>query len=91
MTKIAKEAMVVAMTTMNVSLPAGLKAFVDEQVSEGHYSSTSEYIRDLIRRDQERARLRESLLAGGSSEAAVAVDGSYFDELRARTRASQGG
>lgn len=91
MTRIAKADTVVVMTTMNVSLSEGLKAFVDEQVAERHYSSTSEYIRDLIRRDQERARLRESLLAGGSSEAAVAVDGGYFDELRTRARAAQDG
>lgn len=89
MTKIANQAMVVCMTTMNVSLSEGLKAFVDERVAERHYSSTSEYIRDLIRRDQDRVRLREMLTAGGSSEAAVEVDDDYFDELRARARESQ--
>ena len=89
MTRIANLDTVASMTTMNVSLSEGLKAFVDEQVAERHYSSTSEYIRDLIRRDQDRVRLREMLTDGGSSEAAVEVDDGYLDELRARARASQ--
>ena len=42
------------MTTMNVSLPDSLKTFVDEQVAQRGYGSSSEYVRDLIRRDQER-------------------------------------
>lgn len=41
---------------MNVSLPDELKLFVDERVGSG-YGSTSEYIRDLIRRDREREQL----------------------------------
>ena len=45
------------MATMNISLPDDLKAFVDAQVAEHAYGSTSEYLRDLIRkqRDVERA------------------------------------
>jgi len=43
------------MATMNVSLPDAMKAWVDVQSSSGRYSNTSDYIRDLIRRDQERA------------------------------------
>ena len=42
------------MTTMNVSLPSELKSYVDEQVGDGGYGSTSEYVRDLIRRDKDR-------------------------------------
>ncbi len=91
MTKIAKMANVACMTTMNVSLPDGLKAFVDEQVAEQHYGSTSEYIRDLIRRDQDRARLRGLLLAGASSEPAGEADAAYFDDLRARAGESRDG
>jgi antitoxin ParD1/3/4 len=40
------------MTTMNVSLPKTLKDFVDNQVHNRGYSTSSEYIRDLIRNDQ---------------------------------------
>lgn len=43
------------MAQMNVSLPEGLKAWAEARVAEGRYSSTSDYIRDLMRRDQEDA------------------------------------
>jgi antitoxin ParD1/3/4 len=74
------------MTTMNISLPEPLKDFVDEQVERGAYSSTSEYVRELIRRDHDRSRLRGLLLAGAESPADVAVDDAFFAELRDRAR-----
>ncbi len=40
---------------MNVSIPDALKSWAEHRVAEGRYSSTSDYVRDLIRRDQERA------------------------------------
>lgn len=43
------------MAQMNVSVPDGLKAWAEARVAEGRYSSTSDYVRDLMRRDQERA------------------------------------
>ena len=58
------------MTTMNISLPDSLKAFVDEQVSQRGFGTSSEYVRELIRREQDRQHLRGLLLAGGASEAA---------------------
>jgi antitoxin ParD1/3/4 len=76
------------MSTMNVSLPAELRAFVDEQVDDGRYGSTSEYVRDLIRRDQDRQRLRNLLLDGASSPPGPNADPAYFAELRSRIRAS---
>jgi antitoxin ParD1/3/4 len=42
------------METMNIALPPAMKDFVQEQVDQGGYSSASEYIRRLIREDQER-------------------------------------
>ena len=57
------------MGTMNISLPDSLRAFVDDQVSRGGYGTSSEYIRELIRKDQDRQRLRELLLAGPASPA----------------------
>ncbi|MFM9977771.1 MAG: type II toxin-antitoxin system ParD family antitoxin [Sphingomonadaceae bacterium] len=44
------------MAQMNISLPEGLKAWTESRVAEGDYSSTSDYIRDLVRRDREAAR-----------------------------------
>ncbi len=72
------------MSTMNISLPEGLKSFVDQQVSERGYATSSEYVRELIRRDQDRARLRGLLLEGASSPASAPADDQYFDGLRAR-------
>lgn len=43
------------MATMNVSLPDAMKAWVEEQVQTGRYGNSSDYVRDLVRRDQERA------------------------------------
>ena len=41
------------MAQMNVSLPDQLKGWAEQRVAEGRYSSTSDYVRDLVRRDQE--------------------------------------
>ena len=43
------------MATMNVSLPDPMRDWVEAQARTGWYSSASDYVRDLIRRDQERA------------------------------------
>jgi antitoxin ParD1/3/4 len=43
------------MATMNVSLPDPMKDWVEAQARTGRYSNASDYVRDLIRRDQERA------------------------------------
>jgi len=50
------------MATMNVSLPDPMKAWVEAQVKTGHYSNASDYVRDLIRRDQEDRAQREALV-----------------------------
>ncbi len=41
------------MAQMNISIPDKLKGWVDARVAEGRYSSTSDHVRDLVRRDQE--------------------------------------
>jgi len=43
------------MATMNVSLPDPMKEWVEAQAESGRYSNASDYVRDLIRHDQERA------------------------------------
>jgi antitoxin ParD1/3/4 len=72
------------MTTMNISLPNALKSFVDEQVAQRGYGTSSEYVRELIRKDQDRTRLRGLLLQGAESAPGDPVDTTYFDNLRNR-------
>lgn len=74
------------MSTMNISLPDSLKAFVDEQVSQRGYGTSSEYVRSLIRRDRDRLQLRNLLLAGTESAATAPVNAAYFNGLRERVR-----
>jgi len=52
------------MSTMNISLPDSLEAFVDEQVSQLGHGTSSEYVCALISRDQDRLHLRKLLVAG---------------------------
>ncbi len=76
------------MGTMNISLPDSLRAFVDEQVEQRGYGTRSEYMRDLVRKDQGRQQLKALLLAGAGSEPTAPVDSGYFDALRARVRSA---
>ncbi|WP_288115353.1 type II toxin-antitoxin system ParD family antitoxin [Novosphingobium sp.] len=70
------------MSTMNISLPEGLKAFVDTQVSTRGYGTSSEYVRELIRKDQDVQRLRQIMLDGAASPVVGVADDGYFDSLR---------
>lgn len=71
---------------MNISLPDTMKSFVDEQVSQRGYGTSSEYVRELIRRDQERQHLRGLLLAGAASPSVQEATPAYFDALRQGVR-----
>ena len=71
---------------MNVSLPAEMKDWVEAQVKTGRYGNSSDYVRDLVRKDQERAEAYEELnrlldegIASGFSE--MSLD-EVFDEAR---------
>jgi antitoxin ParD1/3/4 len=69
------------MATMNISLTDELKAEVDAAVETRGYVSSSEYIRDLLRRDLERERLRRLILDGMESPDAGPMDDAYFESL----------
>ena len=78
------------MSTMNISLPESLKSFVDEQVTRRSHGSSSEYIRELIRKDRDRQRLRRLLLDGAASPAAAPANTEYFNILRDHVRKNSG-
>ncbi len=74
------------MGTMNISVPDALKAFVDEQVAGCGCGTSSEYVREQVRKDQDRQRLRQRLLGGVESLPAAPADDAYFEGLRAWAR-----
>ena len=71
---------------MNISLPDSLKEFVDKQVTQRGYGTSSEYVRELIRKDADRLHLRGLLLEGAASVASEPADAAYFAALRKRVR-----
>jgi antitoxin ParD1/3/4 len=75
------------MATMNISLSDDLKTFVEERVSTGSFLTSSEYIRELIRHDQDKERLRQLLLEGAASPPAGPADDAYFERLDQRISA----
>jgi len=52
------------MSQLNVSIPPALKNWIDSRVTEGRYSSASDYIRELVRRDQDAAKEETAWLRG---------------------------
>ena len=72
--------------TMNIALPNSMRSYVAERVASGQYGNTSEYVRDLIRKDQREQRVQRLLglvedgLASGPARADTPVD---WAELRA--------
>jgi antitoxin ParD1/3/4 len=73
---------------MNVSLPDALKDFVEHQVVERGYGTSSEFVRDLIRREQARDELRSLVMDGIRSGGDEPMDASYVENLRAKVRSS---
>ena len=69
---------------MNISLPDSLKSFVDEQVARRGLGSRSEYVRELIRKDQDRLHLRGLLLEGENAKSTAPANAAYFASLRER-------
>jgi antitoxin ParD1/3/4 len=75
------------MSTLNISLSEPMKAFVEEQVKAGLYGSASDYIRALVREDQQRKaqeRLEAKLLEALESHDFYVVTPELFERIRAR-------
>lgn len=73
------------MTSMNISLPDDLKAFIEGQVTAGGYGTTSEYIRALVRearKEAARQRLEALLLEGLNSGPATPMTDEWWAERR---------
>ncbi len=70
------------MATMNISLPASMKTWIELQVEDGRYGNSSDYVRDLIRKDQERrqaiALLQDAVTEGLESGPGAPFDGTAF-------------
>lgn len=76
-------------TTMNIALPEPLRAYVAQRVEAGAYGNTSEYVRELIRKDQREQRvltLRNLVEEGLASGPAVADTADDWVELEAIAR-----
>lgn len=69
------------MATMNVSLPDLMRQWVESQIKTGHYSNASDYIRDLIRRDQEYKDKREALIQALAAGEKSGVSKRTIDEI----------
>ena len=82
------------MAQMNISIPDAVKGWAEQRVAEGRYASTSDYVRDLVRRDQEaeegRQRLQAAIDEGRTSGVSDRDPFEYLDALRTELRASPG-
>ena len=80
------------MATMNVSLPDPMKDWVEAQAKTGRYSNASDYVRDLIRRDQTRndkiAAMQSFVEAGLQSGVGIRSKDELFAEAMGRASKS---
>lgn len=76
------------MASMNISLPARMKSWVEDQIKTGQYSNASDYVRDLIRRDQDyqdkRETLIKALIAGENSGVSERTVEDIWRDVKAR-------
>jgi antitoxin ParD1/3/4 len=81
------------MASLNISLPQALKDYVEDQVSGGSYSTPSEYLRELLRRDQQQRaqeRLDSLLLEAIESGEPIRVTPEYIEKKRRKLMARHG-
>ena len=73
------------MATLNVSLPDEMRSWIDEQVKTGKYANASDYIRDLVRRNQsERDAINLALIEGELSGSSTKNVMDILKEKRSR-------
>ena len=71
---------------MNISLPDELKAFVEHRIQADGYGTSSEYMRELIRRDKDRMQFRQYLMDGMNAKPAGPMNAEYFAALRKQVK-----
>lgn len=77
------------MKSMNISLPDSMRAYIEEQVASGGYSTVSEYFRELVRQDQKQKaqeRLEVLLLEGLDSGTATPMNAEDWENIRQSVR-----
>ena len=86
------------MATMTVSLPDPMKEWIEEQVKRGDYASTSDYVRDAVRKDRERREpnypltreeLRDMIAEGRASGVSDKTLEQVFEEAMKQVDAKQ--
>lgn len=75
------------MAQMNISIPEKLKEWVESRVSEGDYASSSDYVRDLVRRDQRMEEARRRLQTEIDLGRASGISNRSVQDIIAATRA----
>ncbi len=78
------------MATMNVSLPDPMKEWVEAQIESGKYSGSSDYVRDLIRRDQEYQEKLEALKGAIKEGLDSGVSDRTLDDIWAEVKKRRG-
>ena len=76
------------MATMNISVPDPMKDWVQSQVNTGTYANTSDYVRDLIRQDQENRNKIQALQKAITAGLESGVSNKSFDEIIEEARKS---
>lgn len=77
------------MATISASIPDQLKAWIEIQIKAGRYTSTSDYLRDIIRNHQaQHDQLEQLLLEGLYSGPAIQPDDAYWEQKKNRIRDS---
>lgn len=78
------------MSSLNISLPEPMRAWIDQQVAKGGYSTASEFLRELVREAQKREaqeRLERLLLEGLDSGEPIELTDERWERLRKRVSA----
>lgn len=76
------------MATMNISVPEPMREWVQQQISGGRYASLSDYVRDLIRRDQDKSSKLAALQAAIAEGFESGISDKTLDDILNEARAN---